>query len=105
MVADPEALPEVAVTVARPAPTPVTRPCWLTDTVEALLVVQVTASVMTLPSASFTTADRVFVPPTISDRTFGETVTLAATFASVAVVQLMAASRTSTDLRKVLNDM
>ena len=62
--ADPEALPALAVIVACPSPTPVTRPVASTAATPALLLSQVTvAPVMTLESWSRTSAVSCTVAP------------------------------------------
>src|SRR5206468_1171691 len=76
----------VAVIVAEPAATPVTRPVVLTLAIAVLLLAHVTTRPLKiLPAASFVTAASCWVPPTLTLADAGLTVT-EATGTSVTVI-------------------
>ena len=91
-VAVPLTDPDVAVMVAVPLPTAVTRPAEETVTIDASDVAQVTSvSEITVPPASLTVAARVVVSP--SDwkvKEFGDSSTTAATWLTIAVAVALA---------------
>ena len=91
-VAVPLADPDVAVMVAVPSATAVTRPADETVATDELDVAQVTsASEITVPPASLTVATRVVVSP--SDwkvKEFGDSSTTAATWLTIAVAVALA---------------